>query len=194
MSTRAASVTGEPTAGSERGLRSGPLPFNGSLRPHGLVIRVPGSLLYRGVMSIAIAVLFIATGLRERVYGEVIFGVLALVFAVQTLRIRVVAARDGLSIRNLVRSYRIPWREVDALDVVDAHLLSGVGATGKIKRHRLVATTKPGARVVLQATQSLYHRESGSGYLGDDSTPRWEQLLRDRWRSVTSGRADSDSD
>jgi hypothetical protein len=130
---------------------------------------------------VAIAGIFVASGVHDRSYGEVAFGSLALVFALKTLRIRVVVDDDGLSVRNLLRNYRLSWGDVARLETVDARLLLGPGATGKVKRHRLVATTVEGQSVPLQATQSLYRARSGAGYFGQDATPYWLDLLRARW-------------
>ena len=132
-------------------------------------------------MFAAIGAILIAAGVHDPSYGEAAFGVLVLIFAAQTLRVRVVADQSGLRIRNLVRSYRIPWDGLARLDVANAHLWLGVGSTGKVKRHRLVATTTKDDRVVLQATQSLYRLESGAGYFGEDATPRWHELLQALW-------------
>jgi len=138
----------------------------------------PLSILYRaaGLLSFA-ALASVETALGADTFNYVLAAIAA-VLAVRSAAERVKANDDGLVFRNLFRTYRFGWDEIESFDYSARPFIWGGKGMGA-KRHCVGIKPRHGRRVLIAATQSVRGGLASERLLGEPPTRRYLMALNE---------------
>lgn len=143
-------------------------------------LRVPASVAHTAVILLAGGWLGLAHGILNHMPAPAIWGFLAASLATRILSIRLTATDQGVSFRNVLRSFELPWVSITDMEIKEA-VGQWPGYMGIGNRRRVVITTVAGRRIVVTATTSM-------GKFGTPPTGRWfRELDRRRRAAATAG-------
>ncbi len=136
----------------------------------------PLSILYRGVCLLVVAVVASIEAALGGDVAEYVLAAIAALLAVRSATERVRASDDGLVFRNLSRTYRFGWDEIESLDY-SAQPFIWAGKWIGAKRHCVVVNPRHGRRVFIAATQSARGGLASERLLGEPPTLRYLTAL-----------------
>ena len=151
--------------------------------PDRLEARVPGSVLYWGVLASACGIVGATSFAVYGYWQSAVVGASGLILGARSFAVRVRGDDDGLRVRNVLRSYTIAWSEVTGLDVHDRPLYWIGGGMGL--RRRRVRVTRAGRRhVMIAATQTIVGGRNWTEFFGAPRTAALCEALAARWTAA----------